>query len=599
MRIFLPPYSPELNPAEQVWRITRRQVTHNRYFTSVDELKMALVSHFGKLALPRVSWALGDSSRTFVWEEATHSIFTAVTSALPKSHAIKYTGHWHPLLHPLSSYVEKTAGESREPEPRRYRLKLGSANCGKLTRLNHRQGTQDETEASSMAGSDTVSPGLSLLFPQKVFARFKNTLAFWGTAPQIGHIAIASKRYLKVSRIKVEGLMLLKQAAGLIKRQVLQNRWLQGAGVALLVFFIYLLTGKKASPFNQFVLLSDAFLHGRLFLVDPPDWLELARYGEKAFVINPPAPVIFLLPFVSVWGTATNHIVISMAVGASAAGLFWVAGRQLGWSISLVAAMSLLLALGTNFWWASTNGSLWTFAHVSAVFFLTAAMVETTGSNRPGLVGILVGMAGLSRLPTFLTFPFFAYMVARRTSIRQNLIRISIFLASLAVMGLVYLAYNYGRYGSLKDLGYNHPQYALEPWFDKGRFHISYIPRHINAIFFSGPVFVDSFPYFKPSYLGLGLFFTTPALLYAFKTPLTGLNIAVIVTVLVTAVPLVTHGTTGWAQFGYRYSLDVLPLLAIQVAAGMQRPGLGGWAAILLSCGINLWGVLSFYKLQW
>ncbi|HOB44150.1 MAG TPA: transposase, partial [Bacillota bacterium] len=38
----LPPYSPELNPIERVWRITRRQVTHNRYFASVVELRCFL-----------------------------------------------------------------------------------------------------------------------------------------------------------------------------------------------------------------------------------------------------------------------------------------------------------------------------------------------------------------------------------------------------------------------------------------------------------------------------------------------------------------------------------------------------------------------------
>jgi len=37
---------PELNPIERVWRITRRQVMHNRYFTSVVELRTALASHF-------------------------------------------------------------------------------------------------------------------------------------------------------------------------------------------------------------------------------------------------------------------------------------------------------------------------------------------------------------------------------------------------------------------------------------------------------------------------------------------------------------------------------------------------------------------------
>ena len=48
VRIFLPPYSPELNPVERVWRITRRQVTHNRYFPSVEDLRIALVSQFTK-----------------------------------------------------------------------------------------------------------------------------------------------------------------------------------------------------------------------------------------------------------------------------------------------------------------------------------------------------------------------------------------------------------------------------------------------------------------------------------------------------------------------------------------------------------------------
>ncbi|UCH01143.1 MAG: IS630 family transposase [Deltaproteobacteria bacterium] len=46
VRIFLPPYSPQLNPIERVWRITRRQATHNRYFGSVEHLRIALASHF-------------------------------------------------------------------------------------------------------------------------------------------------------------------------------------------------------------------------------------------------------------------------------------------------------------------------------------------------------------------------------------------------------------------------------------------------------------------------------------------------------------------------------------------------------------------------
>lgn len=35
---FLPPYSPELNPVERVWKLTRRICTHNQYFRSLEEL---------------------------------------------------------------------------------------------------------------------------------------------------------------------------------------------------------------------------------------------------------------------------------------------------------------------------------------------------------------------------------------------------------------------------------------------------------------------------------------------------------------------------------------------------------------------------------
>jgi len=33
---FLPPYSPELNPIERVWKLTRRKATHNQYFPTLD-----------------------------------------------------------------------------------------------------------------------------------------------------------------------------------------------------------------------------------------------------------------------------------------------------------------------------------------------------------------------------------------------------------------------------------------------------------------------------------------------------------------------------------------------------------------------------------
>lgn len=35
---FLPPYSPDLNPIERVWKLTRRLAIHNRYFPTLDDV---------------------------------------------------------------------------------------------------------------------------------------------------------------------------------------------------------------------------------------------------------------------------------------------------------------------------------------------------------------------------------------------------------------------------------------------------------------------------------------------------------------------------------------------------------------------------------
>lgn len=44
--LFMPPYSPELNPVERVWKLTRRLATHNRYFPTLDSVPAAVESVF-------------------------------------------------------------------------------------------------------------------------------------------------------------------------------------------------------------------------------------------------------------------------------------------------------------------------------------------------------------------------------------------------------------------------------------------------------------------------------------------------------------------------------------------------------------------------
>jgi transposase len=52
---FLPPYSPDLNPIERVWKLTRRCCTHNQYFGSVENMISVIEAKFDE-------WAKGNDS---------------------------------------------------------------------------------------------------------------------------------------------------------------------------------------------------------------------------------------------------------------------------------------------------------------------------------------------------------------------------------------------------------------------------------------------------------------------------------------------------------------------------------------------------------
>ena len=49
---FLPPYSPELNPTERIWKLTRRNAVHNRYFAALDEVVCSVETQFANWAQP-------------------------------------------------------------------------------------------------------------------------------------------------------------------------------------------------------------------------------------------------------------------------------------------------------------------------------------------------------------------------------------------------------------------------------------------------------------------------------------------------------------------------------------------------------------------
>jgi hypothetical protein len=64
---------------------------------------------------------------------------------------------------------------------------------------------------------------------------------------------------------------------------------------------------------------------------------------------------------------------------------------------------------------------------------------------------------------------------------------------------------------------------------------------------------------------------------------------------LLALVPIVTHGNVGIQQFGYRFSLDVQPLLFVMLATAFERgmsrlAALAGVASIAI-CTYAIWAI--------
>jgi len=366
---------------------------------------------------------------------------------------------------------------------------------------------------------------------------------------------------------------------------------------ALLVF---LLTKAPSPGQNHFVYLAEALLHGRLDVTGGGTVLaEIVPYHGNFYVVYPPMPAILLLPFVALFGTSFDQGLMSVFLACLCVAATWFMLKKTGVEGNKAVWLTALFGFGTCFWFIASVGSSWYIEHVVAVLFLTLAIILGLYKKSPFLIGLLLGFAFLSRLPMVLSFAFFLLLIYDQNRVwKPRLKQAAYFLVGLGILVGVYELYNFGRWGVFSDLGYTLiPGIQQDPYFTNGIFSLSYIQRHIYAIFFQGPILLNTFPYFKPNWMGLGLFFTTPAFIYIFKGPWNRLSKYAALAVVCILPILITHGTVGFTQFGYRFSLDFTPFLLLLAAKGMREKL--GWEEkilITLSILVNLWSVVSIIK---
>ncbi len=366
------------------------------------------------------------------------------------------------------------------------------------------------------------------------------------------------------------------------------------------------------TDYDYYGRLAQALTAGQWSLTEAPPWLnELVPCGtERWCVVYPPLPAILAVPFAAVLPTALAQVLVSRIAGGVSTGILYLALRAFGAPRLVAISGALLSAFGTTLFFSSVDGRAWYAAHAVAMPFLSAALLFAARGERAWLVGAAIGLAALARLPVAAAAPALALLLARRAGMPYPRALAGVVLGG-APFALVYFGYDLLRWGSMFDSGYVQLTQG-DVFFTRGLFSPFYLPRHFYAIFLEPPDLLEGTPFFlRPRSIGTALFLTTPAFLWLFAG-LRGLRrdvgaAAVAAAALLALLPDVLHGTVGFQQFGYRFSLDAQPFLIALALVGDARSGTTwrsrpSWLfalVVTVSVAINVYAMVAITRFDY
>ncbi|HZY59820.1 MAG TPA: hypothetical protein VFE56_08660 [Candidatus Binataceae bacterium] len=343
--------------------------------------------------------------------------------------------------------------------------------------------------------------------------------------------------------------------------------------VFALFLAFYSVTRGGETPFVEHVHQANAFLHGHSW-VEPAGPFEGVTFKGHFNLLHPPLSAIVLMPFVAIWGLATDQQAVSIVIGALNVALAWRLVGLLGLGTSARLWMAAFFGWGTIMWYEAQLGAVWGFCLVLSVAPTLCALNEVFGDARPLVVGAFAALAALARYDLVLVWPVYAALLMVRGRKLRELLWMAPGFAGAAV---VYGVFNETRYGTFVDMGmrlwYQYDGAGLKSHPDiPGPFSVRYLPANLYTVLFMGPGFDEKFPYVHPLGNGQALMLTSPAFLLALKPslwkPVTALMWLATLVGMAAALSVYAN---GFIQFGARYWIQVYPFLLVLVALGVGK----------------------------
>ncbi len=389
----------------------------------------------------------------------------------------------------------------------------------------------------------------------------------------------------------------------------------------------------RRSDHPHYVYLADAYLHGRLYIKNPPAWKDdYVWFENKWWVTFPPFPAVAMLPGVAaceflhmdsvpvidkvLCGVPKNKVaghpyfndtLFTIIFAAINSLLMWlllerfrtsgISGRTRRENVWLW----LLFTFGTAALYTAVLGQVWYTALVVGATMLLLYIHFAWNAEHPFWAGLFLVLAFASRPPIAMAFPIFFYFLFYKDEERiyrplsEIVIKLFWFgLPIVSVLGLI-AWHNYVRFHSPFEFG--HGYIMPDRHLRHGMFGYAWLARNLGAALVNLPRITDQFPYIKFSFHGTSILFTTPAFIYVLWPKRFGrLYKLFAITAIMIALPSLLYKSTGFGQFGYRYSSDFTPLLIAMLAIGGRPITWVFKLLIFISIFWNSFGAIVFRR---
>lgn len=379
------------------------------------------------------------------------------------------------------------------------------------------------------------------------------------------------------------------------------------ACLGLVTAFSYHAAGGFRTYFSPvFHLQAQAFLKGETALDVTPEWAgDLIPFNGKFFMAIPPLNAFLVLPFVALFGVdfpetifalilyGLNLVVLSISVEVFAKEKTALQRSVLFGFLALATTLPSCAVISSP----SFNGMLG-----SSFFMATAWLVLYKAKTvYQGMVAIvLLAIAATGRWHLALLLPVF---ILRAWLIHSPRKWSALLILSWPVGAflLIVMGWNWARFGNPFSLRYEDHSYAAFFAADIQQYgfrNIRYALTHLYHGVIGIPSLTPTFPFFKYDDRGNGILALSPLFTFVLmRQPLDSWQRLAWLCMAIVAVPVFTHFSTGWVQFGYRYFMDFFPLATFLL---LRTPFNPIERLPLLLIGISLWfhvfGTLKYVK---